>query len=278
MSERAAIDVLRGLLERQLRAIERAEPGVRDGRDVEDLHRFRVAIRRARALVRAARPLIRDQLAAVDRELRWIGGVTSPVRDLDVLVGHLQELRDELEPDQAGVGILIAALERERIAQREALLRAIDGERFRELLRRFEEALPQLVVYDDDVGLRRLASREYGRLKDAYEELGADPPDQELHAVRIKAKHARYAAELAARSESRPIVAVADALRELQDVVGAHQDAVVAEQRVRSLAAPDSALAVGRIVEREALRRADARARVPELWKRIRRAAAQAFD
>jgi hypothetical protein len=46
---------------------------------------------------------------------------------------------------------------------------------------------------------------------------------------------------------------------------------------VRSLASEDSALAVGRIVERERLRRAEARARLPELWKRLRRAAEHAF-
>jgi CHAD domain-containing protein len=277
MLETPAIDVLRELLERQLRAIERSQAGVRDGADPEDLHRFRVATRRARALIRASRPLIRDQLAALDRELRWLGGVSGPVRDLDVLIDHIRDLVDELEPDQAGAESIIAGLERERLAQRETLLRAIDGDRFRELLARSADALPMLVPYDDEVGLRRLAERELGRLRSAYEELRADPPDEEFHAVRIKAKHARYAAELAARAEGRPLASLVEALRELQDVIGAHQDAVVAERRVRALASQDSALAVGRIVELERQRRLEARARVPELWKRIRRAGEQAF-
>ena len=74
-----AIDDLRDLLDRQRRGLERAESGVRDGADPEDLHRFRVATRRSRALIRASRPLVRDQLAALDRELRWLGSVTGPV-------------------------------------------------------------------------------------------------------------------------------------------------------------------------------------------------------
>jgi CHAD domain-containing protein len=277
MLETPAIDVLRELLERQLQAIERSQAGVRDGADPEDLHRFRVATRRTRALIRASRPLIRDQLAGLDRDLRWLGGVSGPVRDLDVLIDHIRDLVDELEPDQAGAESIIAGLERERLAQRETLLRAIDGERFRELLARFAEALPALVPFDDEVGLRRLAERELGRLRSAYEELPADPPDEEFHAVRIKAKHARYAAELAARAEGRPLASLVEVLRELQDVIGAHQDAVVAERRVRALANQDSALAVGRIVELERQRRREARARVPELWKRILRAGEQAF-
>ena len=276
MHEMPAIDSLRELLERQLRVIERSEGGVRDGSDIEDLHRFRVAIRRSRALIRASRPLIRDQLASLDRELRWLGGLSGPVRDLDVLTAHLRELIDELEPDQAGAESLIAALERERLSQGEVLVEAIDGVRYRELLVRFRDSVERLVAHDDEVGLRRLAEKEHGRLRDAYEELGADPADDELHAVRIKAKHARYAAELAARSEASSLAELARAIRDMQDLIGTHQDAVVAERRVRTLATPDSALAVGRIVEHERRRR---RARVRglrgALEKRIRRAAAQ---
>src|SRR5580700_3558066 len=110
MSEMPAIDALRELLARQLRTSERTEAGVRAGGDPEDLHRFRVATRRSRALIRASRPLIRDQLATLDRELRWLGGVSGGVRDLDVLIEHLRELLDDLEPDQAGVESLIGAL------------------------------------------------------------------------------------------------------------------------------------------------------------------------
>ena len=56
MRETPAIDSLRDLLERQLRALERSGPGVASGADPEDLHRFRVATRRTRALIRASRP------------------------------------------------------------------------------------------------------------------------------------------------------------------------------------------------------------------------------
>jgi len=277
MVETPAVDVLRELLERQRQAIARSQPGVRDGSDAEELHRFRVATRRSRALIRAARPLIRDQLAPLDRELRWLGGASGPSRDRDVLIEHIRGLLDDLEPDQAGAQSIIAGLERERLDERQALLRAIDSDRFGELLVRFADALKDLVAFDDEVGLRRLAERELNRLRSAYEELGSDPPDEEFHALRIKAKHARYAVELAARAEGRPLTSLLDALRELQDVIGAHQDAVVAERRVRALAGQDSALAAGRIVELQRRRRLEARARVPELYRRIRRAGEQAL-
>ncbi len=48
------------------------------------------------------------------------------------------------------------------------------------------------------------------------------------------------------------------AAKTLQDVLGAHQDSVVAEERLRRVAAshPDAAMAAGRLVDRERRRRA----------------------
>jgi CHAD domain-containing protein len=277
LGEMPAIDDLRALLEKQLDTIEESEPGVRDGLDPEELHRFRVATRRSRALIRASRPLVRDQLAALDRELRWLGGSTGPVRDLDVLIEHLRDLIDELEPDQAGGEAIVAALERERLKRRETLVKAIDGERFRALLGRFEAALPVLEAVDDEVSLSRLAERELKRLRSAYGELGDNPADEDLHGVRIRAKHARYAAELASR-EAPALSGLVSATRELQDLIGSHQDAVVAEQRVRALATDDSRLAAGRIVERERRRRETARAELPAAWRRVEREATKGFE
>ncbi len=272
-----AIDDLRDLLDRQRRAIERSEPGVRDGADPENLHRFRVASRRTRALIRASRPLVRDQLAALDRELRWLGGITGPVRDLDVLIARLRDLVPELDPDQAGAESIIAALERDRLRQRDALLTAIDTSRYRELLRRFSSAVASLEVSDASVSLGRLARKELDRLRAEYDDLGESPSDEDLHAVRIHAKHARYSAELAATSEGEAFERLADSLSKVQDVIGEHQDAVVAEQRVRALASDESRLAAGRIVELERARRRRARAELPDAMKTVERRAAAAF-
>ncbi len=273
-----AIDDLRDLLGRQLEAIESAELGVRNGADPEDLHRFRVATRRSRALIRASRPLVRDQLANLDRELRWLGSVSGPVRDLDVMIDHLRSLVDQLDPDQAGVEAIIAGLERDRLKQREALLEAIGTQRFRDLIARFSEALAALRVRDAGVSLVGLARRELERLRSDYRDLGPHPADDDLHAVRIRAKHARYAAELAALAEGgEPLGTLADALRAVQDLIGTHQDAVVAELRVRALATDESRLAAGRIVERERARKRQARADLPGAWKRVERSADKAF-
>ena len=57
-----AAEQLRFLLAHQLLELERHDPGVRLGAEPEDLHEFRVATRRARALIRASKPLLGAQL------------------------------------------------------------------------------------------------------------------------------------------------------------------------------------------------------------------------
>jgi len=276
-SESPAIDTLRQLLERQLARIERVEPGVRDGEDPRDLHRFRVACRRSRALIRASRKLVGDQLAGVDAELRWLGSVSGAARDLDVLIEHLREVVDGLAPDTSGGEAILAALEEERGWARETLVEALASDRYRRLLLTFGATLPTLHAIDDDIRPREIARREFKRLRAAYDELGPEPPDDQLHRLRIKAKRARYAAELAERDEDGAFAAFVAAATELQDLIGSHQDAVVAEKRVRALATRESQLAAGRIVEHERRRRAEARANVPAVWKRVERAARKAF-
>jgi CHAD domain-containing protein len=105
--------------------------------------------------------------------------------------------------------------------------------------------------------------------------LGDTPRDDELHAARIRVKRARYAAELAGPELGRKGAEFVEAAKELQDVLGAHQDAVVGEQVLRRLAPelPGSALAMGRLVDREQACRAEARATWEHGWRRLRRRA-----
>ena len=67
-------------------------PGIRLDLDAEDVHRVRVAVRRARAVLRAARPLLDTEWSEPLRaELKWLGGVLGPRRDLDVLIERLRK-------------------------------------------------------------------------------------------------------------------------------------------------------------------------------------------
>jgi CHAD domain-containing protein len=99
--------------------------------------------------------------------------------------------------------------------------------------------------------------------------LDDDPPDEALHDLRKRGKRTRYAAELADRD------AVVKRAKTFQDVLGAHQDSVVAEGRLRALAAsatPVQALAAGRLIEREHARQHDARDTWADAWRKLAQA------
>jgi CHAD domain-containing protein len=256
-----AADAGRQTLAGQFARLEDYEAAARSG-DGEAVRRIRIATRRARTLLGSSDRELRT-------ELRWLGGTLGPVRDLDALLGTVREIVDGLDEDRAGGEQLLRELERLRDEIAAGALTALDSDRYRALVERFR-VTPALHAEPDPSEPARTARRELKRLNQVYSLLGDDPTDEDLHRVRLKAKRLRYAAQ---RDES--LARLATAAKELQDVIGEHHDAVVAEERIRSVGTGPSLLAAGRIVELQRERRRAARAAVPRAWKRVRRAAAK---
>lgn len=274
---------LRAMLVHQYAEILRHDPGVRLAQEPEDLHQMRVAVRRTRAILRAARPAVDRQWSEPLRaELKWLGGVLGPRRDLDVLLDRLNGQIAELEEsERSAAAPLVTSLEGERDRAQTEVAAALASERYSGLLDTLEEGSRSLEL-TDDLSLGELAAREFKRLRKRMKALDADASDEELHRARILGKRARYAAELAepeAGKKARRFVARAKAF---QDVLGSHQDAIVAEARLRELlretGATGAAFAVGRLVERERLRRREARRALPKTWKKLERRGLNAWS
>ena len=264
---------LRHAFEQQLAAVEAHDPGVRFGGDPEDLHQLRVATRRTRALIRATRPLLGDRLAVLGEELKLLGGLLGAVRDLDVLVEHLRPEVAALDDDREQGELLLAAFAAERAMQRGVLVEAMETPRYGELLDAFRRAIDDLGPFPAKTDAGEIAGRAVRKLRHAVDALPKDPSDDEVHAIRIAAKRARYAAELAALGGSKRAARTVEAFKKLQDVTGEHQDAVVAEERLRRVAHPETAVAAGRLIERERLRKAEMRERYPALLRKALRIA-----
>ncbi len=179
----------------------------------------------------------------------------------------IERLRDEvraLDRDLAAGETLVALLEDQRERRRDRLLDALGSERYFTLLDTFDSAVASLAEVASEQEAQEIAAGEFEELRRAAKQLAPDPADEELHALRITAKHARYGAELmAAGGVSKPLQRYLDALKNLQDVIGEHQDAVVAEARLRKLARSRTAVAAGRLIEGERARRAEQRRRYP---------------
>jgi CHAD domain-containing protein len=268
-SSGAPIEAWRSRLRAQLREIERHDPGTRLGRDPESLHDMRVAVRRMRALLRAGKKLIAADMSGLDERLKELGAMLGEVRDLDVLLARLEDEAGELgRGDAREARSLLAALRTERSCSRARLLAGLRSQQYLSLLDDTAEAIADLEPSGAAVTLDDVADRAFVRARKAVHALPAEPADWELHRVRKLGKRARYAAELVGRKE---FVRQAKAL---QDVLGEHQDAVVAAERLRELAAgatSGQAVAAGRLVERELERRAASRATWREAWQRLRK-------
>ena len=90
---------------------------------------------------------------------------------------------------------------------------------------------------DDDELMRAAVRRPWERLNESVDALPPDPTDSALHDIRIRAKRARYAAEAVDPAFGKPARAFAPALVDVQDMLGEHQDAVVAGEWLRRAAA-----------------------------------------
>jgi CHAD domain-containing protein len=275
------IERVRALLVAQYRELLANDPGVRLGADPEAVHQARVATRRARALLRAARMLVDQAWAEPLRaELAWLGRLLGQVRDLDVLIGHVAGEAAGLEgPDARAIGTIRSRLGRQRTAAHRALLAAMSEPRYLELLDALASA-GSVPVGTGAASLEQIAADAFRRSRTAMKALPPDPGDDELHAVRIEVKRARYAAELA-----EPVLGKAGArllrrAKVVQDVIGEHQDACVAETRIRELAVSGgsaAALAAGRLIERQQARKQAARAALPKAWRAFEKAGRAAF-
>jgi CHAD domain-containing protein len=262
---------LRRLLHEQLDQIFAHDPGTRLGTDPESLHDMRVAVRRSRALLRAGKQLVATDTQTLSIELKWLGAVLGDVRDLDVFAARLRDEAVTLDADdRAAAGQLLEALEGQRTHARQALLETLDGQRYDALLDRFEEVLTTLGPSSGKVALESLARRELKELRRDVRALDREAADDALHALRKRGKRARYAYELSGAT------AVVKRAKAFQDVLGEHQDSVVAEERLRALAhdaQADQALAAGLLIEHERARRARARASWRKAWRELERAA-----
>ncbi|MDQ1466352.1 MAG: hypothetical protein QOH10_767 [Actinomycetota bacterium] len=276
------VAIVRDALDASVRRLLVADPIARIGEDPEGVHQARVATRRLRCDLRTFGPLLDPVWSTSLRdELRWLGRELGAARDAEVLLGHLRDRAHALPPEiELGVKPILDAAAGDRDAAYARVHEVLGSSRYFDLVDRLVQAAMAPKV---DAGaaeakkrdLVRLARRPWRRVRREYRELGADPRDEALHALRIRAKRARYAVEAVAGAVGgKGPRKLAAALTDLQDVLGAHQDAVVAQAWLHDHtgdAGPTESYAAGMLA---GLLRADAfaaTAAVPGAWRRLNR-------
>jgi CHAD domain-containing protein len=257
------------------------DPGVRLGDDPEDVHQARVGTRRLRSDLRTFRPLLdADWVAGLREEAGWYAALLGDVRDAEVLMERLEHQGATLpKEDAAAVKTIVRRLARDREAARVRLLEGMDSPRYVALLDRLTEAASQPEFAEGEGpaqaaadALPGLVRRPWRRLAKAVKALPEVPADEQLHAVRILAKHTRYAAEAAAPVMGKPATAFAKQIAAVQTVLGDHQDACVMEAWLRQVGpktrSTREAMLIGQLIGLQRAEAAAKRAAWPEVWAR----------
>lgn len=259
----------------------RADAGVRMGEDPEAVHGARVAVRRLRSDLRSFRSVLEPAWSKPLRdELGWLGSTLGVVRDLDVLGDRMEGRVSDLRPEDTAMGEhLLAGVRAARSSARERLLADLRSDRYASLLDQLVQGSqappvrPEAAERPAAALLVPLMAGPWKHVERACRHIADDSPDELLHAARIRAKRARYAADALAPLVGARARRFGRAATRLQDVLGEHQDAVVAEAWLREAARsePATAFVAGLLTARERQARADARTSWQATWKSLRR-------
>ncbi|WP_455361230.1 CYTH and CHAD domain-containing protein [Streptomyces sp. SYSU K21746] len=277
-----------GYLREQVASLVAHDPAVR--RDLPDsVHQMRVASRRMRSAFKTYRKVIdRTVTDPIGEELRWLGTELGVDRDLEVLTERLESRIAEV-PETLLLGPVTARLQiwgvARRSGSRRGTLDVLESKRYLALL----ESLDALLA---DPPLRSAASRpphkvipkavlkDYDRLAGRVERaLDLDPGgerDVAMHEARKAAKRARYAAELAHPALGKPAKRFAKRMKSVQNLLGDHQDSVVARESLRTLAiqahaAGESDFTWGLLYGHEEAQAVRRERELPEVWRKASR-------
>jgi len=268
-------------------AIVALDPAVRQ--DAEDsVHSMRVATRRLRSTFKSyGKVLDRAVTDPIGDELKWLAGELGVDRDREVLSERLSAALDEVP------GALVSGPVTARLSTWSGdspggasarLIGVLDSRRHLALL----DALDALIA---DPPLLKAAGKKphkviakavrkdfrkvSGLVGRALElEPGTDR-DVAIHEARKKTKRTRYAAETARPALGSPARTMVKSMKALQNLLGEHQDSVMARQTLRELsavahAAGESAFTYGLLYGREEQRAAVVEAELPGAWDGIK--------
>jgi CHAD domain-containing protein len=268
---------LRYNLLRQLQSLKQADPGVRIGGEPEDVHRIRVAARRMRTILRTVRKIVpAEWVESPLSGLKWLGDVFARARDLDVQMSYFRREAEQLKVrDRRPLERFLRHLQEEREKAQQTLMDEMKSARYLGFVSKLQEAADAPSVLNSEYTLIDAAGRQYRKLRKTIRRLKRSPSNTDLHRVRIKTKRARYAAEVAEVLDGKAVTRFIKSAEQFQDLLGTHQDAVLAERYVQGLlqyqTGQQAAFTAGLLVARANQRREEVRKEFWSEWRRLKK-------
>ncbi|MCX7828416.1 MAG: CHAD domain-containing protein [Thermanaerothrix sp.] len=220
-----------GVLRERLKAVRAEVPGVRENRDVEALHRMRVASRRARVALWLFGPLLGlpDEKAS---GLKALTGELGRARDLDVQGEWLRGFAKRVgEPYSAGVKRFLLRITQRRLKEQRRVEQVMDWLEGSSGLCVLEDPLEEVLLSQDiDCGAPARLAFGISVMSRRVLELGAylpgDSPEMH-HRMRIKVKILRYGLEICSVLGDEAVSPFLEPLKALQRELGREHDGLV---------------------------------------------------
>jgi CHAD domain-containing protein len=261
------------------------EGGAWEGIDPEGVHQMRVAVRRIReALKFFNRFLAQRSIVKIGRELKWLAQVLGDVRDLDVYRENFEGYSMIVgKNDLANLATYQEELDKQRKQARKRLVRALSSPRYEQLISRFKRFLelgpPQSQLSQSrtvSVHGMKLVTKRFKKVHKKARAIKSDTPPEPYHQLRIDCKRLRYACEfLEPVLDQKLLGRFVKHLKVLQTVLGDHQDACVASDRLREFAdrvpmrrkMKGVLLALGQLVGSQELQASQYREAFHKVWR-----------
>lgn len=224
------------IFNRYIEAMRQEISGVRLAKDIECIHRMRVASRRLSSALRAFEDCLPSKKkAGWQKDVRAITKALGKARDCDVQLDVIDQFnKSNPEPAlQAGLARLTLRLTQRRKRYQSCVDSALDtleqsrtlddmAERMARIMRRQE----QTYLYTPSIYMRAYAAVSSGLFDFmAYEPFVSQPQCiAELHAMRIAAKRLRYSMEIFAPLYPGELKEDITAMRKFQDELGSLHD------------------------------------------------------
>jgi len=215
-------DYLRGFLKER--------DDVRSGKDIEALHRMRVASRRLRSALRVFEDVFYPKkINKWRKRVRKIGRTLGVARELDIQIRFIDLVKDKVKDrgNRKGLKELREDLKKQRRAVQKKIVAVLDSPATKKKLSSLRSHLKDLLKKKEegawDVLRPKCEELVLAHLDDllSYEPFVHSPEKvQELHQMRIAAKNLRYTLEILESFYGKGFKKFSTAARAIQDVLG----------------------------------------------------------
>ena len=214
-------------------------PGVQLGRDIEAIHRMRVASRRLATGLDVFKPCLPKKKSRAWRdEVRKVTIALGKARDLDIQIAELTDLyNDQLDAKfKPGYNRLILRLKQDRTKAQKKVNKTVfklnESQALEEMILWFEKHFePDLALEPYPPSVFQMAHQAITNALDAFlrhqDFIASDADSDKLHAMRIAGKRLRYTMEIFAPIYGGALAPFIISMKNIQDILGEFHDADV---------------------------------------------------